>query len=81
MDVWPDVDNGVICGDCFALILIESYRTCRTYCQSLGLECVNAFEDSLDSCTIKNNHNCDTNFNWTSDALCQWKNITGISTF
>ena len=30
-DTWPNVDNGVICGDCFALININSYGTCRKY--------------------------------------------------
>ena len=78
IDTWPDVDKGAICGDCYALIEINKYRTCRTYCESVGLECLNAFEESGDSCTIKSNHNCDTTFCSrqqcdidTSDALCK----------
>ena len=78
MDTWPDVDKDAICGDCYALIEIDNYRTCRTYCESVGLECINAFEESGDSCTIKSYHDCDTTFCsdrhcdiQTSDALCQ----------
>ena len=77
MDTWPDIDNGVICGDCYALININSYGTCRNYCESLGLACLNAFEESGDSCTIKSNKHCDTDFDWTSDALCQCTADTG----
>ena len=71
LKTWPDVDNGVICGDCYALIKIKSYDTCRRYCDSLGLKCFKAFEESGDSCTIKRKEDCDTVFYWTSDALCQ----------
>ena len=72
-DAWPDVDNGVICGYCYALININNYGTCRTYCESLGLACLNAYEDVLigDGCKIKDYYNCDTDFYWTSDALCE----------
>ena len=70
-NTWPDIDNGVICGECYALININSYGTCRNYCESLGLVCLKAFEESGDSCTIKSNEHCDTDFNWTSDALCE----------
>ena len=70
-NTWPDIDNGVICGECYALININSYGTCRNYCESLGLVCLNAFEERGDSCTIKSNEHCDTDFNWTSDALCE----------
>ena len=72
MSTWPDIDKGLICGDCYALISISSYRNCRTYCESLGLECSSAFDEmDPDSCTIESSHNCDTDFAWTSDALCQ----------
>ena len=77
MNVWPDVKNGMICGECYALININSYGTCRAYCESIGLACLNAFEESGDSCTIKSNENCDTDFDWTSDALCQCTSDTG----
>ena len=83
MDTWPDIDNGVICGDCYALINIYAYGTCRTYCKSIGLGCRNAFDDVGDSCNIKQYHgtSCDTDFNGptlkTSDALCECKNDHG----
>ena len=85
MDMWPDVYDDVICGDCYALIRIKKYRTCRTYCESVGLECLNAFEEDNGSCTVESIHNCDTDFDLeveTSDALCQCRNVTvpaGIS--
>ena len=85
MESLPDIDNGVVCGDCYdryALIRISTHRTCRVYCESLGFECLHAFEDSLNSCTIQSNHDCDTHFDWTSDALCQCNHgtaTTGIS--
>ena len=74
---WPDVDNGVICGDCLALVNIGSYRTCHAYCESFNISCRSAFEEIGDSCTTKKERNCDTDFDWTSDALCQCKNKTG----
>ena len=81
METWPDIDNGVVCGDCYALININSYGTCRAYCDSIGLQCQNAYEESGDSCTIKSDHDCDTDFDWTSDALCKCKNGNGRNTF
>ena len=72
MNTWPDVKKGVICGDCYALISISSYRNCRTYCDSLDLECSSAFDEvDPDTCNIETSHDCDTDFAWTSDALCQ----------
>ena len=75
-EAWPDVDD-VICGYCYALIHINNYGTCRTYCESLGLACLNAFDEILDGCSIKAEYNCDTDFYWTSDALCQCTVDTG----
>ena len=72
MNTWPDIDKGLICGDCYALILISKYQNCRRYCESLDLECSSAFDEvDPDTCTIETSHNCDTDFAWTSDALCQ----------
>ena len=75
MDTWPDVDNEVTCDNCTALININSYRTCRKYCGSLNLECVNAYEEVDDDCAIETIYDCDTDFvdKGTSDALCQCK--------
>ena len=81
METWPNIDNGVVCGDCYALIDISSQCTCRTYCDSLGLECKNANEESGYSCIIKSHHDFDTDFDWTSDALCQCKNGNGKNGF
>ena len=81
IETWPDIDNGVVCGDCYALININSYGTCRTYCESIGLQCQNAYEEYGDSCTIKSLQDCDTDFNWTSDALCRCKNGNSKNAF
>ena len=76
---WPHVYDGIVCGDCFALIDIDRYGSCQKYCESLGLACLNAFEESGDSCTIKSKEDCDTDFYWTSDALCECtEETTGI---
>ena len=81
-DTWPHVYNGIICGDCYALIDIDRYGSCRKYCESLSLACLNAFEESGDSCTIKSKEYCDTDFYWTSDALCECSvETTGITRF
>ena len=79
---WPHVYNGIVCGDCYALIAIDRYGSCRKYCKSQGLACLNAFEESGDSCTIKSKEDCDTDFYWTSDALCECtEETTGIKRF
>ena len=81
-NTWEHVYNGVICGACRALINIDRYGSCRKYCKSLGLACLNAFEESGDSCTIKSKEDCDTDFYWTSDALCECSvETTGITRF
>ena len=76
MNKWSDIKKGVICGDCYALINIKAYRTCHKYCESLAVECLDAFEEIGDSCHIKSKHDCHTEFDWTSDALCQCTNQT-----
>ena len=82
MNTWPDIKKGVVCGDCYALISISSYRNCRTYCESLHLECSSAFDEvDPDSCSIESIHDCDTDFECSSDALCQCKNGNGRNTF
>ena len=83
MHTWPNIKNGIICGDCYALIDIKTYLTCRTYCKSLGLECLNAFEAYSVNCKPYENGvdkiDCDTDFihtRGTPDALCECKNAT-----
>ena len=87
VDTWPNVKDEFICGDCYALVNIQTYRVCRTYCESFGFECLNAFKPSWydDSCTIQGNHDCDMDFYGTmrpDAALCQCRNdssTTGIT--
>ena len=83
MHTWSNIKNGIICGDCYALIDIKTYLTCRTYCKSLGLECLNAFEAYSVNCKPYENGvdkiGCDTDFihtRNTPDALCECKNAT-----
>ena len=74
MKSWPDFNNGVVCGDCYdryVLIRIKSYRTCRRYCETLGSKCLNAKDNSPNTCTVQSNQDCDTDLDWTEDALCQ----------
>ena len=75
MDSWPDIDNGVICGECFALIdNMSEYKTCDNYCSSIGLVCNYAAEETGDSCHISDTFYCDFDFDGelnTSDALCE----------
>ena len=73
MSGWDDIDKDVVCGNCYALININRYRTCRKYCDSQDLECRKAYEESGDSCKKKKKYDCDTEFDWTSDALCMCK--------
>ena len=70
---WKDIDNDVVCGNCYALIKINGYGTCRKYCKELGLDCSKAYEERGDSCKKKKRYSCDTDFDWTSDALCRCK--------
>ena len=86
MHTWPNIKNDIICGDCYALIDITTYLTCLTYCNHIGLECMNALEPmDTNGCRIYENRGCDFDFintRDTPDALCECKNATsgiGIS--
>ena len=71
---WSDVDNGVVCGDCYVLATNMYYHeTCANYCEAQGLGCVDGWEETWDSCTQVFNTGCEYNFaNYgTSDALCE----------
>ena len=67
---WPDVE--VVCGECKALIdrFDEEYKTCTGFCLAVGRACVDAWEESSDSCTVKYDADCDTEIP-SSDAMCE----------
>jgi len=68
---WPDVDNGVTCGDCTALVSTSPHNTCDAYCRSFGHTCLAAFEEEGDTCAVKHNAACSQPFFGTSDMLCK----------
>lgn len=68
---WPDVDNGVTCNGCTALVLTRAYGgRCDRYCQSFGHRCVSAAEEESESCAVKYSQACDREIPGTSDMLC-----------
>ena len=69
---WPDVDNGVTCEDCMALVLTAPYGgRCDKYCESFGHVCVMAAEESAEDCNIKFSKACTEAISGTSDMLCK----------
>ena len=74
VESWQNVDNGVICGPCKALINnMGTFKTCKAYCETEGLSCVAAWEEKNDSCEIDSAKTCDFDFSSisTSDAICE----------
>ena len=71
---WSNIKYGgqAICGNCAALIDdMPTFKTCEAYCASQdGLDCVGAYEEFENSCTIESTHTCDYDFSDTSDAIC-----------
>ena len=69
---WPDVDNGVTCADCTALVLTAPYGgRCDRYCESFGHVCATAAEESSESCNVQDSKRCDEVISGTSDMLCK----------
>merc|ERR1719453_2891436 len=71
---WSDVKDGIVCADCYVLAEnMYSHATCAAYCAAQGLSCVDAYEESSNSCVESFNVGCDFDFAsyGTSDALCQ----------
>ena len=70
---WPDLDHGLVCGDCKALInkMSSEYITCHNYCTAIGRNCSGAWEESADDCTVKSTETCEHEFTYTSDAICE----------
>jgi len=68
---WPNVDNGVTCGGCKALVLTQPYSgSCGSYCASFGHVCVAAAEERAESCAEAYAGSCGTPISGTSDMLC-----------
>jgi len=75
VESWPNVDNGVTCPPCGALVLTEPYRgRCDKYCESIpGHTCVAAAEERDETCQVLENKRCDEEIKDTSDMLCTCK--------
>eukprot|EP00930_Biecheleria_cincta_P002754 TRINITY_DN103750_c0_g1_i1.p1 TRINITY_DN103750_c0_g1~~TRINITY_DN103750_c0_g1_i1.p1 ORF type:complete len:591 (+),score=76.80 TRINITY_DN103750_c0_g1_i1:73-1845(+) len=68
---WPDVVNGVTCGQCTALVRTAGYTgRCDAYCASFGHVCVAAAEEKDNDCQVREQKRCDEDIGGTSDMLC-----------
>ena len=68
---WPDVDGGVTCGGCRALVKAGPYGgRCDRYCASFGHRCTAAAEEVAEDCVVKESKRCDEAIPDTSDILC-----------
>ena len=52
------------------------YTTCENYCESVGMVCLNAYEESNNNCVIEKQHACNEIIYGsvnrpTSDAICE----------
>ncbi|CAE7617316.1 unnamed protein product [Symbiodinium natans] len=57
---WPDVDGGVTCGGCRALVKAEPYEgRCDRYCSSFGHRCIAAAEERAETCEVEEEKRCD----------------------
>ena len=67
---WDDIK--VDCGECKALIheWNTKYKTCENYCETVGMVCLNAYEESNNNCVIEKQHACNEHI-VTSDAICE----------
>ena len=71
---WPDLDGNTVCGDCKVLVdnMKTKYKTCSSYCGTIGRSCTGAWEEKSDTCTEKSTEDCEHNFGaYTSDAICE----------
>ncbi|CAE6922422.1 unnamed protein product [Symbiodinium natans] len=68
---WPDVDGGITCGSCRALVKAEPYGgRCDRYCESFGHRCTAAAEERAENCEVLEEKRCDESISGTSDILC-----------
>ena len=68
------MDHGLVCGECRGLAdNMGTHRTCNAYCAANGgLQCKAAWEEVGDSCTVKREEDCESDFGaFTSDAICE----------
>ena len=67
---WDDIK--VDCGECKALIQNWNtrYKTCENYCETVGMVCLNAYEESNNDCVIEKQHACNEIIT-SSDAICE----------
>jgi len=81
VESWPNVDNGVTCPPCGALVLTEPYQgRCDKYCQSIpGHTCVAAAEERDETCQVLENKRCDEEITGTSDMLCTCQRSQAVS--
>ncbi|CAK0859326.1 unnamed protein product [Prorocentrum cordatum] len=71
VEQWPDVDGGVTCGSCTALVLTAPYGgRCDRYCESFQQVCVAAAEEAAENCDVLYESRCDAEIAGTSDMLC-----------
>jgi endonuclease/exonuclease/phosphatase family metal-dependent hydrolase len=78
---WPNLDNGVTCRNCTALVIAKHYGgRCDTYCESFGHVCMGAWEEAFEGCGIKSVHTCNEVIGGTSDILCQCSNAGHLLT-
>mmetsp|Transcript_11448 Transcript_11448/g.21639 ORF Transcript_11448/g.21639 Transcript_11448/m.21639 type:complete len:472 (-) Transcript_11448:254-1669(-) len=76
---WPDVDGGVTCGGCRALVLTAPYGgKCSMYCANFSHTCVAAAEEKDDTCDELETKGCDQAIEGTSDMLCTCHSATEV---
>jgi len=69
---WPNVDHGLVCGDCKVLVdnFDSDYGSCDAYCASFGRACTGAWEEDDETCDVLHSMTCDGSVD-SSDALCE----------
>jgi len=73
--------DGVTCGSCRALVSTAPYGgRCDKYCESFGHACVEAAEESDESCSVKYSARCEQVIHDTSDMLCTCQSPTAPAT-
>ena len=77
---WPDKDHGLVCGDCKVLVnhFASKYKTCDGYCNTVGRDCANAWEEAGDTCTALHTITCDQSLS-SSDAICECGPMKALS--
>ena len=73
---WDDIKED--CGGCKALIdnMITKYKTCQNYCETVGMVCLKAYEETNGNCRIDTQHACNEIVNRSlntpsNDVICE----------